>query len=115
MIIYSSQKSKPKKKSKKSIEQYQQWLDGVNKQTTNFSNGRKVAKLINKKTDSFAVPPGRETPKYPSLKSNQYNTYKKEILFYTGDKMIGIGTLHKSNAVPIFSEEEAKDQANMRR
>jgi hypothetical protein len=29
--------------------------------------------------------------------------------------MIGIGTLHKSNAVPIFTEEEAKDQANMRR
>jgi hypothetical protein len=34
---------------------------------------------------------------------------------YTGDKMKGIGTLHKSNAVPIFTDEEAKDQANMRR
>jgi hypothetical protein len=34
---------------------------------------------------------------------------------YTGDKIIGIGTLHKSNAVPIFSEEEARDQATMRR
>ena len=34
---------------------------------------------------------------------------------YTGDKVKGIGTLHKSNAVPVFSEEEAKDQANMRR
>jgi len=29
--------------------------------------------------------------------------------------MIGIGTLHKSNAVPIFTDEEAKDQASMRR
>jgi hypothetical protein len=29
--------------------------------------------------------------------------------------MIGIGTLHKSNAVPIFSDDEAKDQATMRR
>jgi hypothetical protein len=34
---------------------------------------------------------------------------------YTGDKIIGIGTLHKSNAVPIFSDEEAKDIAKMRR
>ena len=34
---------------------------------------------------------------------------------YTGDKMKGIGTLHKSNAVPIFTDEEAVDQANMRR
>ena len=120
MIIYSPQKSKPKKKTKKVVAQYQQWLESINKQTTNFSKGRplkglKSTKSDKKKTDSFAVPPGRETPKYPSLKSNQYNTYKKEILFYTGDKMIGIGTLHKSNAVPIFSEEEAKDQANMRR
>jgi len=29
--------------------------------------------------------------------------------------MLGIGTLHKSNAVPIFSQEEAEDQATMRR
>jgi hypothetical protein len=34
---------------------------------------------------------------------------------YTGSAMKGIGTLHKSNAVPIFSAEEAIDQANMRR
>jgi hypothetical protein len=34
---------------------------------------------------------------------------------YTGEKLIGIGTLHKSNAVPIFSEEDAVDQAKMRR
>jgi len=33
---------------------------------------------------------------------------------YTGSAMIGIGTLHKSNAVPIFSSEDAKDQARMR-
>jgi hypothetical protein len=34
---------------------------------------------------------------------------------YTGNKMIGIGTLHKSNAVPVFSIEEAQDMAKMRR
>lgn len=34
---------------------------------------------------------------------------------YTGDKIIGIGTMHKSNAVPIFSDEEAKDISKMRR
>lgn len=39
----------------------------------------------------------------------------KQIPQYTGDKMIGIGTLHKSNAVPIFSQEEAIEQAKMRR
>jgi hypothetical protein len=34
---------------------------------------------------------------------------------YTGDKMLGIGTLHKSNAVPVFSNHEAKEMARMRR
>lgn len=34
---------------------------------------------------------------------------------YTGTKLIGIGTLHKSNAIPIFSDQEAVDIAKMRR
>ena len=34
---------------------------------------------------------------------------------YTGNKILGIGTMHKSNAVPIFSDEEAQDIARMRR
>jgi hypothetical protein len=34
---------------------------------------------------------------------------------YTGTKIKGIGTLHKSNAVPIFTDDEAKDIAHMRR
>jgi hypothetical protein len=34
---------------------------------------------------------------------------------YTGTKVKGIGTMHKSNAVPIFSDEEAQDIARMRR
>lgn len=40
---------------------------------------------------------------------------KKDIPEYTGDKMIGIGQLHKSNAVPIFKKEDAEDLAKMRR
>jgi hypothetical protein len=34
---------------------------------------------------------------------------------YTGDKIKGIGTMHKSNAVPIFSDEQAIEIATMRR
>ena len=39
----------------------------------------------------------------------------KAIPQYTGTKMLGVGTMHKSNAVPIFSNEEAHDIATMRR
>jgi hypothetical protein len=41
---------------------------------------------------------------------------KKEANVYTGDLIVGIGTMHKSNAVPIMrGTNEAKDIANMRR
>lgn len=39
----------------------------------------------------------------------------KAIPRYTGTKLIGIGVMHKSNLVPIFSETEAKDISTMRR
>lgn len=39
----------------------------------------------------------------------------KQTQQYTGDKILGIGTMHKSNAVPIFSNDEAKDISKMRR
>jgi hypothetical protein len=39
----------------------------------------------------------------------------KETPKYTGTKILGIGTMHKSNAVPVFSDEEAKDISKMRR
>jgi hypothetical protein len=34
---------------------------------------------------------------------------------YTGTKVKGIATMHKSNAVPVFSDEEAQDISRMRR
>lgn len=34
---------------------------------------------------------------------------------YTGTKVKGIATMHKSNAVPVFSDEEAVDISRMRR
>ena len=52
-------------------------------------------------------------------KRNSVNTGGNALLkpspVYTGTKMLGIGQLHKSNAVPVFSNEEAIDIARMRR
>ena len=50
--------------------------------------------------------------------SGSGNTAKVENPSYTGErKLLGIGTLHKSNLVPVFAEDEnyAKDLAKMRR
>jgi hypothetical protein len=57
----------------------------------------------------------RETPHIESLPFTGGPCLKSPEKVYTGDKIKGIGTMHKSNAVPIFSDEEAIDIAKMRR
>lgn len=57
----------------------------------------------------------RETPKIPSLNTGYHDCTKKEAPRYTGSAIKGIGTMHKSNAVPIFSDEQAIEIATMRR
>jgi len=61
------------------------------------------------------IPPGRETPKIESKDTGWIPCVKSTDTQYTGDKIKGIGTMHKSNAVPVFSDEEAHDIAKMRR
>jgi len=66
-------------------------------------------------TYSLGKPACRETPKIPSLPFSGAPCYKKPNPVYTGTAIKGIGTMHKSNAVPVFSDDEAKDIASMRR
>jgi len=57
----------------------------------------------------------RETPHYPSAVDTKSSTGKKEAPQYTGDYVIGIGTMHKSNLVPVTRGSGAEDIAKMRR
>lgn len=50
---------------------------------------------------------------YPSLDSESGLGLKKESPQYTGDLLIGIATMHKSNAVPVLKQEDAEDLARM--
>ena len=61
------------------------------------------------------TPPGRETPKVESQDTGWVPCVKVKDNEYTGTKVLGIGTMHKSNACPIFSDDEAKDISSMRR
>jgi len=61
------------------------------------------------------TPPGRETPQVESQDTGWVPCVKVKDNEYTGTKIKGIGTMHKSNAVPVFSDEEAKDISSMRR
>jgi hypothetical protein len=66
-------------------------------------------------TVSFKVPPGREVVRTPSHDTGWVACVKPNDQEYTGTKVKGIGTMHKSNAVPIFSDEEAVEISTMRR
>lgn len=61
------------------------------------------------------TPPGRETPQVTSLDTGWVTCAPVKDTTYTGDKMKGVGVMHKSNSVPIFSDQEAKDISSMRR
>ena len=61
------------------------------------------------------TPPGRETAHINSVDTGWVPCVKVHDPEYTGTKIKGIGTMHKSNAVPVFSDEEAKDISKMRR
>lgn len=110
MIYVKTPKSKKKNVSKKEREQYEQWL-----------KKHQVSNTKPAKTDAYdwkysmTVPRGRETAKINSLNTGLSYAKAAEKKIYTGTNMLGIGTLHKSNAVPVFSKEEAVDMSHMRR
>ena len=64
---------------------------------------------------SLSVPEGRSTAHIKSLNSGLGVATLKPAKQYTGTKVLGIATMHKSNAVPVFSDEEAIDISKMRR
>ena len=64
----------------------------------------------------LTTPIGRTTThNIPSRNTGDGIAAAKTAPQYTGTKMKGIGVMHKSNSVPIFSDEEAVAIATMRR
>lgn len=60
----------------------------------------------------------RHTESYPSLKTSDAipgSCAKIESQQYTGDYIVGIATMHKSNLVPVGRGADPKDFATMRR
>ena len=79
-----------------------------------FTASKQSVKSIN---PVVSKPHVRDTgPRIPSLNSADMTpATKADVKVYTGTKMIGIGTMHKSNSVPIFTDDEAKAISSMRR
>ena len=110
-------KKKGKKKfasaehARKAREQAEAWQDLLKRHAVTPS--KKQSKPIVLPTQIPAY--RRETPYIASLPFTAGPCTKPEQKVYTGTKVKGIGTMHKSNAVPIFSDEEAIEISRMRR
>lgn len=57
---------------------------------------------------------GQDT-KIPSLQTTGGSCAAAPRKQYTGTAMLGVATMHKSNAVPVFSESSAAEISSMRR
>lgn len=77
-----------------------------------YRQGRSKPKLRGTKMPEYKVSDHRKL--YPS-QSEIGVAFAKKPNTYTGDKLLGIATLHKSNMVPVFSQEDAEDISRMRR
>jgi hypothetical protein len=63
----------------------------------------------------LTIPEGRNTTAHIKSVDTGGNAVLKPSPVYTGTKVKGIATMHKSNAVPVFSDEEAVAISKMRR
>ena len=113
MFHVSMPKSKKRKVPKAQQAQHDAWLKSVNAMSTNFTI-KKPSKVVSA-MQLQKTPYIRQTPHYPSLDTGLGVATKSAPKIYTGDKVKGIATMHKSNAVPVFTDEQAVEISSMRR
>ena len=112
-ILHTSTRSKKKRKpNAKQRELQADWEKLLKK----YEPKKPIAKTKDEGWKySLGTPARRETPKIPSLPFTAGPCTKAPDKVYTGTAIKGIGTMHKSNAVPIFTDEQAVEIATMRR
>ena len=103
--------------ARKSRELDQNWKD-LQKKWGVEADSKKQKRAMTAETLSYKLtaPAGRTTTNHiPSKDTGIGVAAAQPAKVYTGTKMLGIGTMHKSNSVPIFSDEEAIAISTMRR
>ena len=115
MTSINTKKRKAKKKSKRQLmneQQHNKWLRKM---------GVHPDQLKEKKNDYISI---RKFPDYSSDRSTiptsdvipGGSTAPAERQTYSGERtLLGIATTHKSNMIPVFSKQDAKDISRMRR
>jgi hypothetical protein len=105
--------------ARKAREQEASWKELLKRQGIELEEKRKKRAMSGgtlSSSYSLAIPEGRNTTAHiKSLNSGLGSATLSPAKVYTGTMVKGIATMHKSNAVPVFSNEEAVDISRMRR
>ena len=91
------------------------WKELLKRQGLELEEKRRRRALKAEPLDyKLTIPEGRSTSHIPSRDTGG-NATLAPAKVYTGTKVKGSATMHKSNAVPVFSDEEAVEISRMRR
>ena len=105
--------------AKRKHEQLQQdWQDLLKRQGIADEDRRRTRALKAKPLTGYSlkIPEGRNTTAHiKSVDTGSGSASLAPAKVYTGTKVKGIATMHKSNAVPVFTDEEAIEISQMRR
>jgi len=105
--------------ARKAREQEASWKELLKRQGIELEEKRKKRAMSSgtlSSSYSLAIPEGRNTTAHiKSLNSGLGVATLPPAKVYTGTMVKGIATMHKSNAVPVFSDEQAVDISRMRR
>ena len=107
----NTKKRKARKKSQKQLRaerEHQAFIAKI--QGSSVSRSTTASKPV--RVSSIPTSPANSTTSSISYHSSMA---KKEEKVYTGNEIIGIAQMHKSNAVPIRNKKSAEDVAKMRR
>ncbi len=113
------------KKTKKLLEDFQEYNRlmkrcGSNQKTLDeyiaYRSGKRRPRIKGRKKAAHeATTMIRKSPEVPSMEDSGVFKANRTVKVYTGKEIMGIATMHKSNAVPVRRHEDAEDIAKMRR
>lgn len=89
---------------------------GRKRKVTRRKNVKKTTSFVEyKPSKTYAQTRAEESKRYPSCTSSPAKARgdRRESPQYTGTYVIGIATMHKSNAVPVTNKEHATDISKM--
>lgn len=109
-------KNKKRKPTKAQRELAAEW-EAIQKKWDNVPkfarSGSPTGRIVEPHRPAFQELPMTQRPR--SLVTPGGSTEPTPTQIYTGNNLVGIAVMHKSNLVPVFSQEQAVDTAQMRR